>query len=87
MGKIILGGNMKHLKYLFVLIMLFTTNVFANNYSVDLSASGKINVVLTDKENNESIEGVKLTLYKIANVLEEDYHLTYKYVDNINCDV
>ena len=78
---------MKHLKFILLILMLFTTNVFANNYSVDLSVSGKINVVLTDKENNESIEGVELTLYKIANVLEEDYHLTYNYVDNINCDV
>lgn len=78
---------MKHLKFILLILMLFTTNVFANNYSVDLSVSGKINIVLTDKENNESIEGVELTLYKIANVLEEDNHLTYKYIDNINCDV
>ena len=77
---------MKYLKYLFVLIMLFTINVYADNYSVDFNKKGKLNVTLTDKEENKAIEGVELTLYKIANVLEEDYHLTYEYVDNINCN-
>ena len=64
---------MKYLKFILLILMLFTTNVFANNYSVDLSVSGKINIELTDKENNESIEGVELTLYKIANVIPLSY--------------
>ena len=72
---------MKYLKYLFMLIMLFSIDVYADNYSVDLSKKGKLNITLTDKEENKAIEGAELTLYKIANVSEKDYHLFYEYVD------
>ncbi len=77
---------MKYLKYLFMLIMLFTINVYADNYSVDFNKKGKLNITLTDKEENKTIEGVELTLYKIANVSEKEYHLFYEYVDKINCN-
>ena len=46
----------------------------------------KLNITLTDKEENKAIEGAELTLYKIANVSEKDYHLFYEYVDKITCN-
>ena len=77
---------MKYLKYLFMLIMLFSIDVYADNYSVDFNKKGKLNIALTDKEENKAIEGAELTLYKIANVSEKDYHLFYEYVDKITCN-
>lgn len=77
---------MKYLKYLFMLIMLFSIDVYADNYSVDFNKKGKLNITLTDKEENKAIEGAELTLYKIANVSEKDYHLYYEYVEGINCN-
>ena len=77
---------MKYLKYLFMLIMLFSIDVYADNYSVDFNKKGKLNITLTDKEENKAIEGAELTLYKIANVSEKDYHLFYEYVDKITCN-
>ena len=43
---------MKYLKYLFMLIMLFSIDVYADNYSVDFNKKGKLNITLTDKEEN-----------------------------------
>lgn len=77
---------MKYIRYLFILAMLFTINVYADNYSVDFNKKGKLNITLTDKEENKAIEGAELTLYKIANVSEKDYHLFYEYVDKITCN-
>ena len=89
---------MKYLKFILLILMLFTTNVFANNYSVDLSASGKINIELTDKENNELIDKVKLGKdnnweYTWLDIEKSDYNVlelnipkgyiaTYEEIDN-----
>lgn len=50
---------MKYLKYLFMLIMLFSIDVYADNYSVDFNKKGKLNITLTDKEENKAIEGAE----------------------------
>ena len=57
---------MKYLKYLFMLIMLFSIDVYADNYSVDFNKKGKLNITLTDKEENKAIEFMEL-LYEKSN--------------------
>ena len=83
---------MKKIKYLLLLIITFlisSDSVLANidDYVVDFNRVGDINVTLKETNNNESINGAELTIYKVANVVNENNNLKYVYIDDIkNCD-
>ena len=83
---------MKKIKYLLLLIITFLisfNSVLANidDHVVDFNKVGSINITLKESNNNESISGAELTIYKVANVINENNNLKYVYVDDIkNCD-
>lgn len=77
---------------LVVVISMFgiINNVLAldNNNIVDFSRKGSISITLEDKDNNIYIEDAEITLYHVANLIEENHQFGYVYTDEFNdCSV
>ena len=63
-----------------VLLFSIFASAFAGDTSVDFDKTGSITVALQDSSsNNTTISGVRLTLYKIANISIENSNLRYSF--------
>ena len=79
---------MKKIKYLLLFVMILLTNsniVLANTNDniIDFNKLGTITITLKESNNNISIKGAELTIYKIASATSIDNNLEYIFNDNI----
>lgn len=82
---------MKRIKILLVafFLLFYISEIKALSTNVvDFKKLGSINITLLEKEDNIKIEGAEITLYKIANVKEDNHNLVFEYVDELsNCNL
>ncbi len=74
-------------KIIFFIIVFFgiLTNVNAEPSNIlDFNKPGSINITLTEKEENIAIEGVELSIYRVANAKEVEHNLRFEYTKNFN---
>lgn len=79
---------MKKIKYLLItFILLFVSNlsVSANTDNiVDFTKKGSVSIILKESSEDIPVEGVELTIFKIANATDKNNNLFYEYVENLN---
>lgn len=76
---------MKYIKYLIILNLLLCLNVKAD--VIDFDKKGKLDITFTLKDTDTKIEGIEISLYKIATLTNTSYNYEYIYDSNITCDV
>lgn len=78
----------RKVKYIFLLMITFLINnnlVLANTNDniVNSNKTGTVTINLKESNNNISLEGVEITIYKIATATSENNNLKFIYIDNI----
>lgn len=76
---------MKYIKYLIILNLILCLNVKAD--VIDFDKKGKLDITFTLKDTDTKIEGIEISLYKIATLSNTSYNYEYIYDSNITCDV
>lgn len=82
---------MKRIKILLLsILMIFNIGKIdaLGSNTVDFNEKGSIEITLFEKNDNVKIEGVELTIYKVADAYEENHNLFLKYVSELSsCNV
>lgn len=78
----------KGLKYFLIVFMMFSINAInvhaENNKIVDFTKKGKVSITLTESTTNTNVEGIEITLYKVADaVLKDNNNLSFQYVEGL----
>lgn len=76
---------MKRIKIILLSILIFySTNIYAlENNTIDFNSKGSIEITLSEKTDNEKIEGAEILLYKVADAKSENHNLVFEYVDEL----
>lgn len=76
---------MKRIKIILLSILIFySTNIYAlENNTIDFNSKGSIEITLSEKTDNEKIEGAEILLYKVADAKSENHNLMFEYVDEL----
>lgn len=74
---------MKRIKIILLSILIFySTNIYAlENNTIDFNSKGSIEITLSEKTDNEKIEGAEILLYKVADAKSENHNLVFEYID------
>lgn len=74
-------------KYWFLLLLFFTFLMPVNGLSsIDFSLKGSLEITL--KEENNGVEGMEISLYHVANLVEKDYNAVLEYTEEFKeCEV
>lgn len=74
------------IKYIFIVIVFFigVFPVLADDNTVDFSRKGSISITLSDNIDNTTVEGAMITIYKVADAVDEDNNLKFSYDDKLN---
>ncbi len=75
---------MKYIKYIIIINLLLCLNVKAD--VIDYNKKGKLDITFTLKDTNTNIEGIEISLYKIATLSSTTYNYEYIYDTNITCE-
>lgn len=76
---------MKRIKIILLSILIFySTNIYAlENNTIDFNSKGSIEITLSEKTDNEKIEGAEILLYKVADAKSENHNLVFEYIDEL----
>lgn len=77
------------IKLLLLVITLFNINinVLAKNNTVDFNKLGSVEITLKSSDEGNVIKGAEISLYKVADLSEENNHFVYDYTESFNkCD-
>lgn len=78
------------IKLLLLVITLFNINinVLAKNNTVNFNNLGSVEITLKSSDEGNVIKGAEISLYKVADLSEENNHFVYNYTENFNkCNV
>lgn len=78
------------IKLLLLVITLFNINinVLAKSNTVDFNKLGSVEITLKSSDEGNVIKGAEISLYKVADLSEENNHFVYNYTENFNkCNV
>ena len=65
-------------------VMVNPTFALENNNIVDFARKGSISITLEDKDNSIYIKGAEISLYHIANAIEENHQLKFEYTEELS---
>lgn len=76
---------MKRIKIILLsILMLYSTNIYAlEGNTIDFNSKGSIEITLSEKTDNEKIEGAEILLYKVADAKSENHNLMFEYIDEL----
>lgn len=76
---------MKRIKIILLSILIFySTNIYAlENNTIDFNSKGSIEITLSEKTDNEKIEGAEILLYKVADAKSENHNLVFEYINEL----
>lgn len=76
---------MKRIKIILLSILIFySTNIYALEINtIDFNSKGSIEITLSEKTDNEKIEGAEILLYKVADAKSENHNLVFEYIDEL----
>ncbi len=76
---------MKRIKIILLSILIFySTNIYAlENNTIDFNSKGSIEITLSEKTDNEKVEGAEILLYKVADAKSENHNLVFEYIDEL----
>lgn len=77
------------IKLLLLVITLFNINinVLAKNNTVNFNNLGSVEITLKSSDEGNVIKGAEISLYKVADLSEENNHFVYNYTETFNkCD-
>ena len=82
---------MKNIKvnYVIFCFCLFMTSIMQIDASsiLDFSKKGSLDITLQENENNMGVEGIEVSIYKIANAIEKNNNLVFEFVTELEtCD-
>lgn len=80
---------MKKIKYLviiFISILILSPIdiIRANTNIIDYNKKGSITITLKDSQESSPVANAKISLYKIANIIDTDSNLSFKYVPEMS---
>lgn len=75
---------MKNIKYIVILLILFISPIYIKADIVDFNKKGTIVIELIESTDNTKVSDSEVVIYKLADAIELNNNLSFKYIDELN---